>query len=311
MRREPLPKEKPPERSFVRSIRWLLFGALFLCVGLYILIPAFLTFLSVHPSRAAIDVDPLTDYGLEYERVSFTTSDDLKLFGWYIPSQNGAAVIAVHEYGGNRTGMLPHAAFLARHGYGVLLFDLRAHGESQGDVFALGWDADRDIYAALDFLSEEAGIEPDRIGVLGISVGAEAGIEAAAGDKRIKALVAEGVSYRTVADIVATEDTITLSQVPGVWVMVNTARLLSGAEPPPATQVLIARIAPRALFLIAANVPEEQLPNQVYYRAAGEPKFLWEPTDTEYATALETYPEEYEEKVIDFFDEFLLEPGVE
>ena len=41
---------------------------------------------------------------------------------------------------------------LARHGYGVLLFDRRGEGESDGEPNAFGWGGDRDVKAAVDFL---------------------------------------------------------------------------------------------------------------------------------------------------------------
>ena len=43
--------------------------------------------------------------------------------------------------------------WLVRHGYGVLLVDMRGTGESDGDLNAFGWSARRpDVEAALDFL---------------------------------------------------------------------------------------------------------------------------------------------------------------
>ena len=45
-----------------------------------------------------------------------------------------------------RSGPQAHARMLARHGYGVLLFDLRGDGESQGDPNGFGWDSDRDVW---------------------------------------------------------------------------------------------------------------------------------------------------------------------
>ncbi len=44
---------------------------------------------------------------MKYEDVALTTSDGLRLSGWYIPSQNGAAVILLHGYGTNRIQMRP------------------------------------------------------------------------------------------------------------------------------------------------------------------------------------------------------------
>ena len=64
-----------------------------------------------------------------------------------LPSRNRAAVIVVP----GRSGPAAHARMLARHGYGVLLFDRRGEGESEGDVNAFGWGGDADIKAAVTF----------------------------------------------------------------------------------------------------------------------------------------------------------------
>lgn len=66
--------------------------------------------------------------------VSLTTSDGLRLAGSYVPSCNGAAVIAFP----GREGPLRHARMLVRHGYGVLLLDRRGEGEYNA---RLGWRA--------------------------------------------------------------------------------------------------------------------------------------------------------------------------
>ena len=62
-----------------------------------------------------------------FQLTACSTEDDLTLQGWYIPSTNRAAVVLVHAFNGNRTGTIYHAALLAKHGYGVLLYDTRAH----------------------------------------------------------------------------------------------------------------------------------------------------------------------------------------
>ena len=57
-------------------------------------------------------------------RCSFTTADGLRLEGWYVPSKNGANVIVFPR----SQGPQKPARILARHGYGVLLFDRRGEG---------------------------------------------------------------------------------------------------------------------------------------------------------------------------------------
>src|SRR6187200_1349087 len=75
-----------------------------------------LAYVVTHASRPVV---PRADLGAAHEEVSITTADGLELRGWYVPSKNGAAVIAFP----GRAEPQPHARMLVRHGYGVLLFD--------------------------------------------------------------------------------------------------------------------------------------------------------------------------------------------
>ncbi len=176
-----------------------------------ILIPAGVVVLSVALSVAeasALAIVPPTSlgeatpasYGLMYRDVSFTTEDGAHLSAWYIPSKNGAAVVVRHGSGGTRTSTLSQAVVLARHGFGLLLVDARGHGRSGGTGNDRGWFGDRDTTAAVSFLTDQPGIDASRIGVVGLSMGGEEAIGAAAADSRIRAVVAEGATSRTAAD---------------------------------------------------------------------------------------------------------------
>ena len=81
--------------------------------------------------------------------MSFRAGDGLTLKGWYIPSRNGAAVIAQSGAYNARMGVIEHAAMLGRHGYGVLLYDMRGKGEREGDPHILGWGTQPDVDGAL------------------------------------------------------------------------------------------------------------------------------------------------------------------
>ena len=143
-----------------------------------------------HLARAV--VPDATLGGADYEDVSFQTSDGLELRGWYIPSRNRAAVIAFP----GRSGPRGRARFLARHGYGVLLFDRRGEGDSEGEPNSLGWNGDKDVEAAIAFLHKRPDVDPERIGGIGLSVGGELLIEEAAESDDLKAIVAEGAGIR-------------------------------------------------------------------------------------------------------------------
>ena len=89
-------------------------------------------------------VNSPAEYGLEYEDIEFPSRrGDVTLSGWHIPGdgETGPAVIFVHGLGGNRAGDndLRLARRLVHQGFAVLLFDLRGHGRSQGELVSAGY----------------------------------------------------------------------------------------------------------------------------------------------------------------------------
>ena len=92
--------------------------------------------------------------GLDYESVTVTTDDGVRLAGWYLPSTNRAAVVLLHGAGSTRSNVLDEAAVLARHGFGVLMIDARGHGDSAGRAMDFGWHGDADIAAATGYLAD-------------------------------------------------------------------------------------------------------------------------------------------------------------
>jgi hypothetical protein len=83
--------------------------------------------------------------------------------------------------------------------------------------------------------------------------------------------------------------------------------LFSDSPPPPLMQDLVSRIAPRPVFIIWAphGVDTEAL-NPGYFKAAGEPKTLWEIPESKHTGGLAARPAEYERRVVGFFDDALL-----
>lgn len=111
------------------------------------------------------------DYNLPYEDVTVTAADGLRLVGWYIPSQNGAVIIAQPGYKANRDEMLNEAEMLYRHGYGVLIDSVRAHDRSDGELISFGYREMQDLEAWYRYVLTRPDARPDRIGLLGNSMG--------------------------------------------------------------------------------------------------------------------------------------------
>jgi hypothetical protein len=267
-----------------------------------IVFPIGLGYVTTHVGRAVV---PPNELGVAYENVSFKTSDGLKLVGWYVPSKNGAAVIAFP----GRRGPQEKARMLARHGYGVLLFDRRGEGKSEGEPNAWGWGGSKDIKAAVAYLQRRPDVERGRIGGIGLSVGGEMMLEEAASDTTsLAAVVSEGAGARMFTEEMHEEHPPGEKALMAVlsWIKQASIAVFSNQSPPTNLKDLTPKIAPRAMFLIAApNSPAGEDLNRGYYAAAGEPKALWEIPESGHVGGLQARPREYERRVIAFFDKEL------
>jgi fermentation-respiration switch protein FrsA (DUF1100 family) len=283
-----------------RYMRRLLLALGALVVSVFVLFPVAESYLVTHAARAVV---PPAVLGAPYEQVEFSTSDGLRLHGWYVPSENGAAVIAFP----GRSGPQKQTRMLVRHGYGVLLFDRRGEGESDGDPNALGWAGVKDLNAAIEFLRGRTDVDPNRIGGIGLSVGGELLLQAAAESDALKAVVSEGAGIRSVREALVTSGGQKWFVAP-VWAGTTAATaVFSNTVPPPNLRSLVSRIAPRPVFLIFATKGQggEQLTAD-FYEAAREPKELWEIPDAGHTGGITARPDEYERRVIGFFDDALL-----
>jgi uncharacterized protein len=146
----------------------------------------------IHPVRTYPTQTP-TDLGMTYTDAILQTRDGLHLAAWFVPGSRSDAVILIHGVGSNRDGMLAIAHDLWSRGYNVLLLELRAHGYSEGDTSTLGVREVEDVRAAATYLESRPGVDPQRIGVLGASLGSAVAIMGAAAVPEIHAVAADSV----------------------------------------------------------------------------------------------------------------------
>jgi acetyl esterase/lipase len=244
-----------------------------------------------------------------YESVTFDSADGLELSGWYIPSRNRAAVLVVHGGGGDRNGTVEHAELLARHGYGVLVYDARGRGESEGSPVAFGWGWPKDVAGALAFLRGRPDVDPERVGGLGLSTGADVLIEVAAQDRDLRAVVSDGATAGSFADYRNLDGLD--EAAPFYWTMYTAARVFSGASPGRPLKELVTEVSPTPLLLIATggSLATEIDFNRIYADAAREHVEHWELPDVNHTAAIRERPGEYERRVAGFLDQALLERG--
>lgn len=268
-----------------------------------VVFPTSLAIVSAHKHREPIPSPP----GAAYAQVSFESADGLELSGWYVESRNRAAVVVVHGGGGDRTGALDHAALLARHGYGVLVYDARGRGESEGSpTGAPGWGWDDDVAGALGFLARRPDVDAGRIGGLGISTGGDTLIEVAAERRDLRAVVADGATARSFDDY---RNLNGLDEgAPFYWTLYTALRVLSGESPGTPLTELVARVSPTPLLLVSTggSIAQEIDFNRVYAEAAKEPVELWELPEVDHTAAIRARSREYERRVVGFLDNALL-----
>jgi hypothetical protein len=249
------------------------------------------------------------DHGFAYEDVAFRTQAGLALSAWYIPTRNGAVVVTVHGAGTNRGTTMPEALVLARNGYGVLMVDLEGFGDSEGRANAFGWVGARGVHAAIDYLRSRPDVDTTRIGGLGLSMGGEVLMQAAGESPHLRAVVSEGGTGRTAADFGELDDGWFQPIIPFHKVVGLTMHLFSGEQPPPPLKDMVAQIAPRRLLMIAGNIGEEKELMGMYLEIGGPSFELWTILEPKHVGAYDLHPEEYEQRVIAFFDDALLEKG--
>jgi fermentation-respiration switch protein FrsA (DUF1100 family) len=236
-----------------------------------------------------------------YREVAFRASDDVKLSGWYRPTRNGATVLVLHGGGGNRTGAYAHARMLVRHGYGVLLWDARGRGRSEGTQNAYGWGWDRDVAGALAFLKHRPEVDAERIGGLGLSTGADVLVQAAGQHQKLAAVVADGTAAESFADWHRLYGTNLLT--PFLAAEFAAVRVTSGGHPGPPMEEMIKRVR-SPLLLISAGTHEERDFNRHYARLA--PVGHWNMPRAGHTAGLRQEPT-YAQRVTRFFDTALRE----
>jgi uncharacterized protein len=263
----------------------------------FVLFPLGLSYGFTHVARLKT---PEGNLGAPYEPVSFQSHDGLRLDGWFVPSRNGATVIV---YPGKK-GTQDHARMLVRHGYGVLVFDRRGEGSSEGDPNALGWGFDQDLLGALAYLRGRGDVDPNRIGGLGLSVGGESLLQTAAETDDLKAVVSDGAGWRSVRDDLVG---LRVRDVPElVFDFVSTAGMavFSDQLPPPSLKTLAGRIEAPVFLVYATHGAAGEDNSPAYYDALRGPRKLWK-IDTSHTHGLSARPVEYERRIVGFFDRTL------
>ena len=270
-----------------------------------ILLAAFLIAnLVTAPLKSQVCCETPARFGAEYQAMHFSTADGLTLSGWYIPPHNGAVVILIHSYYGDRRQTLPVAEMLYKHGYGLLMYDQRASGESDGDSRSLGWRDIPDLKEATAWLTGQSNIQ--KIGAYGCSMGGAISLAGAVGVPSIVAIAADAPSplewYENLPQF-SLQDPFGRPITALYYSMVM---LRARAMPPSSTVEAVQNYGKRPLLLISTGQEGEFSRVSTYFDAARGPKTHWNIPNSSHCAAPSTHPQEYEQHLVEFFNTALL-----
>jgi len=273
-------------------------------------LPAYMAWSGTRVERVPVEEDPKA-LGLDYEDVSFPSrGDEIILRGWYLPtSQSRRCIIIIHGIEKHRAdptiGILPLAKSLVEHGYNVLLFDLRGHGESGGNRLSMGYYERLDVLGAVDYLRSR-GFQEQSIGLLGFSLGAAAAILAAAQEPDIP-VVADS-SFADVTELMRRE--LPKHRLPGFFFypMAFMLKLMYGIDLGAIRPLdAVGHLSRPILFIHGeadSTVPPDH--SQRLFQASHNPNAqLWIVPGAEHVQAYHTHPEEYVARICAFFDQAL------
>ncbi len=274
------------------------------------------------PGRAG--VKQVTGAGASYENITFMTADGLALSGWYIPPRNGAVIILLHTYYSDRIQTLPVARMLYQGGYGVLMYDQRASGQSQGEARSLGWLDIPDLRAAAQWLS---GREKNlKIGAYGCSMGGAIALAGAVGAPDIQAIAADAPSPMGWTESIAAVSSInlptfnpletagqmlfTLPVIALYYPLVMLHSYPKGAVssislPPTSTIQAVQDNGAKALLFISSGSDEELARVSRYDEAARGPHEHWNIPEAGHCGGPFARPQEYQQHLLNFFNKNL------
>ncbi len=268
------------------------------------------TVFGVKPERKSGDGLP-SDYGLKYENVSFASRDGIILKGWLIKAKNPkATIILAHGWGGNKEGLLNYSTFLNKNGYNTLLFDFRGFGQSDGSYTSLGYYEKFDILGATDYLRTRKDVDTNKIGAYGFSMGAAAMVMAANENNSFRAIVFDGL-YPTIHQNAARrfKEVYGFPKFPFATSLVFFGGLIHGFNAFDLAPIKhVDKIESPILFIQAANDTQVSVADAYsIYSKANEPKDILIVENALHSKAHKVAKDEYEKKVIDFYDEYFKE----
>jgi pimeloyl-ACP methyl ester carboxylesterase len=303
-------QEMPQSSSkLVKALRLTGFG-IFSLVLVVVALMFFTSYQSTisDSTPAPSEVEIPEDLPFDVEEVTFMSEDGLRMAGWFVPPKNGATLILLHGYSANRLQMRWHAEVLTAAGYGILMYDERASGESEGEYRSYGWEDPADVGGALLFLNNRQGVDPAKIGIAGCSIGGQIALQSAAAYPEIGAVWADGPSSVRASDIPPVDNLLLWLIKTSNFVLDWTYQQVLDIEAPQPLIETIGTIAPRPIMLVGGGIEVPVTGNEAwimehYASYAGNNAKVWIIEEAYHCDGPLRRPDEYAARMIGFFDQ--------
>jgi esterase/lipase len=238
---------------------------------------------------------------LEASNVTLVSGSGSLIHGWFSHGTAGqGAVLLLHGTRGDRRDMNSRAEFLRKRGFSLLSIDFQAHGETRGEHETFGDRESYDVVAAIQYLRHQ--LPDERIGVLGISMGADAFV-LADGRPHIAAVVLEGM-YPTIQQGVANRLRLSLGSFGPILSPLVMLQLQQQLHIAPARLRPIDRMQQIGAPVLIVNGTRDEFTSiqdaQALFDAAVAPKELWAVEGAGHVDLLAFAKGEYERRIGDF-----------
>jgi dipeptidyl aminopeptidase/acylaminoacyl peptidase len=304
---------KRPMSKTMKIVLWALAIVVAVSIVAVIGISAYIGWSLTHPEKKVIEGNP-SEYGLPYEDFEVLSQlDQTRLSGWTIETGQDpkGVIIFAHGYEGNRLqDSLPALALakqLVENDYHVLMFDFRNSGDSDGELTSVGYHEKEDVISVVHYAKDRY---PDlSVGLIGFSMGAVTSITAAEAEPAIQAVVADS-PFSNMREYLTDNLSVwsDLPEFPFTPIILSIMPIMTGIEMDEVNPRESVKNIKAALLLIHGDgdtsIPntnsKELLQNSVHANTE-----LWIPGGSGHVKGYSDYPEEYSDRVIQFFDRTL------
>lgn len=259
-----------------------------------------------HPPRRDNPSFTPVDFNIPFQAISLKTRDGLNLSAWFISTENPrGTIIFSHGYSGDKSPDLEYASWLIEARFNLLLFDYRAHGDSDGEFTTLGFYERRDLLSAVDWLGTRS---IGRVVVMGFSMGGAIGILTASECDAICGVISDS-AFADLPDLIVNQ--MKKRGFPGIIAdlfsrfILLIANVQTGANfRSIVPDKVIAGISPRPVLIIhgAADDDVPVAHARKLFGAARDPKELWIVPGATHRAVDDVEPKGYRRHVLAFLD---------